>query len=66
MTKTATVSLHANSYEVDPALVGRKVELVFDHLSGIPDNGSYVQRRIMSGVVRGTWQRAQVGPVRTA
>ena len=30
MTKTATVSLHGNSYEVDPALVGRKVELVFD------------------------------------
>ncbi|MCA1677873.1 MAG: DDE-type integrase/transposase/recombinase [Actinobacteria bacterium] len=30
VTKTATVSLHANSYEVDVALVGRKVELVFD------------------------------------
>lgn len=30
VTKTATVSLHANSYEVDAALVGRKVELVFD------------------------------------
>jgi len=30
VTKTATVSLHGNSYEVDPALVGRKVELVFD------------------------------------
>jgi len=28
--KTATVSLHGNQYEVDPALVGRKVELVFD------------------------------------
>ena len=30
MSKTATVSLHANSYEVDPALAGRRVELVFD------------------------------------
>lgn len=30
VTKTATVSLHANSYEVDAALVGRKVQLVFD------------------------------------
>jgi putative transposase len=30
VTKTATVSLHSNLYEVDPALVGRKVELVFD------------------------------------
>jgi putative transposase len=30
VTKTATVSLHANQYEVDPALVGRKIELIFD------------------------------------
>jgi len=30
VTKTATVSLHANTYQVDPALVGRRVELVFD------------------------------------
>lgn len=30
VTKTATVSLHGNLYEVDPALVGRRVELVFD------------------------------------
>jgi putative transposase len=28
--KTATVSLHGNQYEVDAALAGRKVELVFD------------------------------------
>ncbi|MGW6413383.1 DDE-type integrase/transposase/recombinase [Streptomyces vinaceus] len=28
--KTATVSLHSNTYNADPALVGRKVELVFD------------------------------------
>lgn len=30
VTKTATVSLHSNLYEVDAALVGRRVELVFD------------------------------------
>jgi putative transposase len=30
VTKTAMVSLHGNSYEVDPALVGRRVQLVFD------------------------------------
>lgn len=30
VTKTATVALHSNTYEVDPALVGRRVELVFD------------------------------------
>nr|WP_166352664.1 Mu transposase C-terminal domain-containing protein [Phytoactinopolyspora limicola] len=30
VTKTATVSLHNNVYEVDATLVGHKVELVFD------------------------------------
>jgi putative transposase len=30
VTKTATVNLHGNRYEVDAALIGRKVELVFD------------------------------------
>jgi putative transposase len=30
VTTSATVSLHANTYQVDPLLVGRKVELVFD------------------------------------
>lgn len=30
VTKTATVSLLGNAYEVDAALVGRKVELIFD------------------------------------
>lgn len=30
VTKTATVSLHSNIYQVDPVLVGRAVELVFD------------------------------------
>ena len=30
VTKTATVSLFSNTYQVDPALTGRRVELVFD------------------------------------
>lgn len=30
VTKTATVSLHSNTFEVDAALVGRRVECVFD------------------------------------
>ena len=30
VTKTALVSLHGNTYQVDPALAGRRVELVFD------------------------------------
>ena len=39
--------MHGNSYEVDAALVGRKVELVFDPLRDVSHNGSYVQLRIM-------------------
>jgi len=30
VTRTATVSMHGNRYQVDPALTGRRVELVFD------------------------------------
>lgn len=30
VTKTATVSLHGNIYQVDPVLSGRRIELVFD------------------------------------
>lgn len=30
VTKTATVSLHANVYQVDELLIGRRIELVFD------------------------------------
>jgi putative transposase len=30
VTKTATVSLFANDYEVDPALIGRRCDLLFD------------------------------------
>ncbi|TVP63852.1 MAG: transposase [Nitriliruptor sp.] len=30
VTKTSLVSLHGNRYEVDPALVGRRIQLVFD------------------------------------
>lgn len=30
VTKTATVSLHGNTYQVDPTLAGAKVELIYD------------------------------------
>lgn len=30
VSKTGLVSLHGNRYQVDPALVGRKIELIFD------------------------------------
>jgi putative transposase len=41
VTKTATVSLHDNIYQVDPLLVGRRIELVFD-----PFNLSTVEARL--------------------
>ena len=47
VTKVATVSLHGNVFEVDAALVGSKVDVVFDPLRGVPRNGSYVRDRVM-------------------
>jgi hypothetical protein len=41
VTKTATVSLHGNVYQVDASLVRRVIELVFDPLSQSSDKGSY-------------------------
>jgi len=41
VSKTALVSLHDNRYQVDPALAGRRVELVFDPLWRSFHNGSY-------------------------
>ena len=32
VSQTGTVEMHANSYEVDPGLAGRRVELIFDPL----------------------------------
>ena len=49
MTKTATVSLHGNIYQVDQLLAGRRVELVFDpfdltrievRVPGVPAGGA--------------------------
>jgi putative transposase len=54
VTKTATVSLHGNAYQVDTGLVGRKVALVFDpfdltrievRLAGVP-TGLAIPHRI--------------------
>jgi len=47
VTRTATVPLEGNAYAVDPALVGRRVELRYDPLRGIPRKGSYGQPRVM-------------------
>jgi len=48
--KTATVSLHGNTYEVDAALVGRRVELVFDPFD-LADLGVRYQGRDMGVAV---------------
>jgi len=48
--KTATVSLHGNTYEVDAALVGRRVELVFDPFD-LTDLQVRYQGRDMGGAV---------------
>ncbi len=44
VTKTATVSLYGNDYEVDQALVGRKIDLVFDPFDLSLINVRYMDR----------------------
>jgi putative transposase len=50
VTKTATVSLHGNTYEVDPALVGAQVELVFDPFDLTQVQVRYQGRSMGTGV----------------
>jgi len=47
VTKTATVSLHGNTFEVDAALAQSRVEVVFDPLFRTQRKGSYVRDGIM-------------------
>ena len=50
VTKTATVSLHGNMFEVDAALVGRKVECVFDPFDLTAIEVRYQNRTMGAGV----------------
>ncbi len=50
VTKTATVSLHGNHYQVDAALVGRRVELVFDPFD-LTDIEVRWHRRVMGAAI---------------
>ena len=50
VTKTATVSLHGNVFEVDAALVGRKVECVFDPFDLTAIEIRYQNRSMGTGV----------------
>ena len=51
VTKTATVSLNSNTYEVDAALVGHRVELVFDPFD-LTDIAVRYQGRAMGPAIR--------------
>jgi len=55
VTKVATVSLHGNHYEVDSALVGQRVELVFD-----PFDLTHIQVRLRNQPM-GTAVPQQIG-----
>jgi putative transposase len=55
VTKTATVQLHGNRYQVDPALAGHQVELVFD-----PFDLTHIQVRY-AGRVMGTAAPERIG-----
>ena len=50
VTKTATVSLHGNVYSVDPALVGQRVEIVFDPFDLVEVEIRYNGRSMGAGV----------------
>jgi putative transposase len=52
VTKTATVSLHGNTFEVDAALVGRRVECVFDPFELTTIEVRYQGRPMGAGVAR--------------
>lgn len=52
VTKTATVSLHGNTFEVDAVLVGRRVECVFDPFDLTTIEIRYQGRPMGGGVAR--------------
>ena len=52
VTKTASVSLHSNTFEVDAALVGRRVECVFDPFDLTTIEVRFAGRAMGTGVAR--------------
>jgi len=66
VSKTATFGMHANVYEVDPELAGRRVELVFDPLDlsevQVRLDGRPAGRAIPRQIKRHVHPRAQPGP----
>ncbi len=68
VTKTATVSLHGNVYEVDAALVGRRVELVFDPFDltriELRYHGRPMGQAVPHRIGRHVHRKARPGPTR--
>jgi putative transposase len=63
VSKTGTVSMHGNTYEVDPELAGRQVDLVFDPLEladvAVQIDGRHVGLAIALQIKRHVHPRAQ-------
>jgi putative transposase len=63
VSKTGTVSMHGNTYEVDPELAGRQVDLVFDPLQladvAVQIDGRHVGLAIALQIKRHVHPRAQ-------
>ncbi len=63
VSKTGTVSMHGNSYEVDPELAGRQVDLVFDPLEladvAVQIDGRHVGLAVALKIARHVHPRAQ-------
>ena len=63
VSKTAVVSLHGNRYQVDPLLVGRRVELVFDPFDLIDirvrDNGADAGKALPHQISRHSHPKAR-------
>jgi putative transposase len=63
VTKTATVSLHGNTYQVEPTLVGRKVELVFSPFDletiAVHYQGAHYGRAMPHRITRHTHPKAR-------
>lgn len=63
VSKTGTVGMHGNTYEVDPELVGRQVDLVFDPLEladvAVQIDGRHVGLAVALKIKRHVHPRAQ-------
>jgi putative transposase len=66
VSKTGTVSMHGNTYEVDPELAGRRVDLVFDPLElvevAVQIDGRHVGLAVAVRIKRHVHPRAQPAP----